>query len=584
MKFLSLTVACTALCFAPLAALAQANTVWHEMTAGTDGCEFSWSDMILGPDGTVYACGTELFQNHEVPVVKCWYLDGTEKWSFRYPTVETGPYIGARADRIVLQNGYLYTAGSGSQSMPYSQRDIYVQKIYASSGQLSTKRWYDPGTPMGSQTFRSITIDGENLILAGDVNQHQLFVLKLDPALNIQWTETRQFVSEAGVTQLETLPNGDVLVALDDSPLGHSTFMRYVGSTGAYGMSRTVFGASSLSFATLPDSSIVLGYRQGPNYESKVEGLTSAYGTAWEVSDSEPMRKTVVHYSDGGAALYQLLHGYNDTSFRLRKFNPDHTIAWEDEVTNQVGSIQQYILNSDRFGNPIVVANTLKANDLNFKAWCWDENGKRQWSSELGASQSTGETAAAFVVDNDLRLFAAGRSSLLLGSQISGASWRTSQHFDAAPNALMINSGVNFGGGVSSVQTADSNTLIVGGSNSAGPLDRLVNVSFSTKFPIGPVRPAEVQFGLKLRSRATQVGVLQTLQLWDWSSNTWHTIDFRSCPTTMQTTVVSGLNIAQFVEPATREVRARLLAAQPRTMSRAGFKVVIDYVEWFTNL
>lgn len=559
---------------------AQAHTLWQEFSAGQPGFSLKWSDMVGSTDGTVYACGTEEASGSTVALVRCWNPNGTVKWTYRYTGSATRPYT--RADKIVVLPGKVVCVGAGRPTSTF-ETDLFFLELFSETGEYQQESWVDPGGWHASQLISGMATDGSSIAVTGESDTNWFFVTTLDGNVNVDWDEERFAAGGAFAKKPIFRPNGNVLVAYDES----------LGGTRLYDLDRTsgnvlatewILDVSNSSFTAALSGQSFVSYRAKTGYASSVQGLSPTLGPEWLASDPAPTLQTEVHYSEGAQALYQLLYGYDYATFRIRKYAPDHSIEWEDTVTNDVGSAQKYLLTADRFGNPLVVGNSIGVNDTNVRAWCWDQNGRRQWSNQLGNTGSTSESASAVHIDEDLRVFIAGASSPFFGSGSEGLVWRTSQRFDAVPTGLTINSGQSLGGGVSSVQAPDDSTLIVGGRPTGTILDRFVNVSFTSTLPVGPVRPTEAQFGIKIRQRSSQVGITQLVQLWEWSTNTWVSVNVRSLPTTMDTLVVDNLNVAQFVDPVTRQVQARIVAGRNRAPARSSFKVIVDYVEWFVNL
>ncbi|MCW5947400.1 MAG: hypothetical protein KIT74_10270 [Fimbriimonadales bacterium] len=93
--------------------------------------------------------------------------------------------------------------------------------------------------------------------------------------------------------------------------------------------------------------------------------------------------------------------------------------------------------------------------------------------------------------------------------------------------------------------------------------------------------PSSIAFGLRSSTTAAPAtSVTQRIQLFDYVANSWVTVDSRPASATLQSIEVTPSNPSRFIQPSTREMKARIAMFDPGTLFSFGWQMRIDEVKW----
>lgn len=147
------------------------------------------------------------------------------------------------------------------------------------------------------------------------------------------------------------------------------------------------------------------------------------------------------------------------------------------------------------------------------------------------------------------------------------------------PDSYQLVRGTLVSGGLSELVNSDDQYLVV----------RRIVTSILTQPPITTVVTGTAPTGqpnsikVHIESHASQAGLQQSIELWDYMANQWVQVDVRSIPTSDQVTEASVSNPSRFVEPATHHMMARY-SYSPVTAQAAYFwRINFDQTIWIVG-
>jgi hypothetical protein len=93
--------------------------------------------------------------------------------------------------------------------------------------------------------------------------------------------------------------------------------------------------------------------------------------------------------------------------------------------------------------------------------------------------------------------------------------------------------------------------------------------------------PSSIKFGLRSSTTAAPAtSVTQRIQLFDYVANSWVTVDTRPASASLQSIEITPANPTRFIQPSTREMKARIAMFDPGTLFSFGWQMRIDEVKW----
>ena len=104
----------------------------------------------------------------------------------------------------------------------------------------------------------------------------------------------------------------------------------------------------------------------------------------------------------------------------------------------------------------------------------------------------------------------------------------------------------------------------------------------STFAPAGTIN--SLVLGVESSNTLATGGGTQTIQMWDWTTSTWETVDTRGTTQNDGVAVVTiSSNAARFVNAGTREVQARILHVSNAGLSSNRWTMAFDQIGFHFN-
>ena len=166
---------------------------------------------------------------------------------------------------------------------------------------------------------------------------------------------------------------------------------------------------------------------------------------------------------------------------------------------------------------------------------------------------------------------------LQLNTKVSALTVNAGGPATITPATAVINPGLLDGGGVADLWTSN-NVYMIGKRNLAQ--DELGSPITLTVTGTSPVAvPTAMQF--RVESRASVTGIQQAMDLWDWTTSTWVTIDTRFVGVTDGVVTISAPGgLARFVQTGTRALRARVRMDEIAADTLEAWRTHFDQVVW----
>lgn len=147
-----------------------------------------------------------------------------------------------------------------------------------------------------------------------------------------------------------------------------------------------------------------------------------------------------------------------------------------------------------------------------------------------------------------------------------------------APDSFSVKRGVQTGGNLASLGSIDNDELLVKNGLILNQLEYPVTVEFDATSP----RLAPASLELDATFRVSTVALAYVLDVYDFTVNTWDTIDVKAgpAPTVNTTFALTGSNVGRYVQAGTGKVRSRLRVKYPGLAVASSFTTRIDAVTW----
>ncbi|MBL1150160.1 MAG: choice-of-anchor B family protein [Armatimonadetes bacterium] len=146
-----------------------------------------------------------------------------------------------------------------------------------------------------------------------------------------------------------------------------------------------------------------------------------------------------------------------------------------------------------------------------------------------------------------------------------------------SPDVMNILRGALLSGGLNELKQSDNQYVKIRRGVGASPSDPPLQVLFES------VAPSESphMFTFALEASVNTPGLAQRIELFNFATNSWETLDSQTASTTDATRVVNiASNRSAYVEPGTRKVRAKVSYSAVGPTSGASWVAQIDRVTW----
>lgn len=147
-----------------------------------------------------------------------------------------------------------------------------------------------------------------------------------------------------------------------------------------------------------------------------------------------------------------------------------------------------------------------------------------------------------------------------------------------APDAFRVSRGILTGGDLASLASPDNNELAVKNGLTVNQSEFPITVEFdSTSHKATPTA-----LDLSATFRANAPGLTYVLDLFDWNSNSWDTVDAKTGTAPLVTTTfsVTGSTVNRYVQTGTGKVRSRLRLKYLAIAAATTYTASVDQVKW----
>jgi|GEM_PF-4120837 len=148
-----------------------------------------------------------------------------------------------------------------------------------------------------------------------------------------------------------------------------------------------------------------------------------------------------------------------------------------------------------------------------------------------------------------------------------------------ATSGFITERGRNISGGLAEIGVQDGQYLVVARGIVTNQSEAPIQIVFEGTSLWTDI--SKLQFNL--RHKVNTVGLQQTIELYDWVSNTWVQTTTVGAPSTDTTFTVLGPNPDRFVETTTKRMKARLQIRRVGPTVASDWKSSIDLVNWTVN-
>ncbi len=163
------------------------------------------------------------------------------------------------------------------------------------------------------------------------------------------------------------------------------------------------------------------------------------------------------------------------------------------------------------------------------------------------------------------------------GLYIFDVSQATKTNF-AVDNVMAIRGNV-LSGSLSSIGTTDGNYYVVQAGLVPTPNDAPIQIVFEGTCLWTDI--SKIQF--EVRHKVSSLNLGQTVDLWDWNTNSWVNFDTSAGSTTDVTTTILGTNPDRFVDPVSKKMKARLSVKKTGIVPTLAYKDSVDYANFIVN-
>ncbi|MBS1724562.1 MAG: choice-of-anchor B family protein [Armatimonadetes bacterium] len=150
---------------------------------------------------------------------------------------------------------------------------------------------------------------------------------------------------------------------------------------------------------------------------------------------------------------------------------------------------------------------------------------------------------------------------------------------DMGLTGFTVDRGAIVSGGLAELSAVDGQDLVVKKGLTVNPGEAPIQITFEGTCLWQDI--SKLQFNLRLR--VDTLGLAQTIELYDWTSNTWQQVQQGSAPLADTTYNSIGASPDRFVEQGTRRMKARLSLKASGPTSIANWKTLVDLANWTIN-
>lgn len=589
----------------PALAAAQYQREWAQSFDGGMSLSDRASDLVTDADGNIFVVGTvNSSSNDQFADVALYKFgpDGTQLWRKTFDGTANSQDNGF--DLCLGGDGSINVVGRTLTQTASS--DMLTIKYRASDGQLLWSRNFDGPDGSIDQAVDVVADADGNVYVVGEVwNSAEYWpngdwcTVKYDVNGNLLWS--RLFDGPASYLGFNDDPqhialdeNGDVVVAGNSPDEGNSTDMvveKYGKGDGHLIWSNRYEPGgvvASMQIASNGDVVVAGNTFQG-GYKVVIERITGSTGvTGWATVDEFPHHGQLV-------VPFSMVLDQNDNPVIGLSYDPDfdesnlnHNIqvteynfatgarAWSTSVgnSNRYDGQGAKSLAVDEDGNVMVVGENLAVPHLNFSAWLFDgSSGLLLWNDQYAFPKDS-DKPRRLVID-------AFGNPIALGETTNNNNGYADMYLikyqkQRRPLGQQAFRGTNVAGDVFSLAASDDSYLStqigVTLSTAESPIQIIVNATAPTR----NLRTMQVH----VESRTSVSNIAQTIHLYNFTLSRWDLVDTRSSTVTEQLANVTVQNPTDYVDPITREVRAKISYKQTGPVVSYPWRSSIDQVYW----
>ena len=147
------------------------------------------------------------------------------------------------------------------------------------------------------------------------------------------------------------------------------------------------------------------------------------------------------------------------------------------------------------------------------------------------------------------------------------------------PVTLEVPRGNVLSGGLPALQDSDNQRLSVAAGVTLTTAESPVQVVVTSTAPTATLQ--DLRF--RLEAKATSGSIRQSIELWDFVAGQYVSVDVRPSTLVYSTVEVTAANPSRFVQPGTRQIKAKLLWKATAPVLAYPWRVEIDRVMWTTR-
>ncbi|MBS1716033.1 MAG: hypothetical protein JST30_17030 [Armatimonadetes bacterium] len=148
--------------------------------------------------------------------------------------------------------------------------------------------------------------------------------------------------------------------------------------------------------------------------------------------------------------------------------------------------------------------------------------------------------------------------------------------FIVFPNTITVTRGKLVSGNVNSLVSSDDDRLVV----QMGPKLSFYDAPLDLQFDALCSTDTPSVLLLDLETKANAAGLVQYVEMFEWQSGQWVTLDVRPVSTTDQTTQLNIPTCWRFAKPGTGQMRLRYWVSNIGPVTIPNWKVSIDKLNW----
>ncbi|MBL8065085.1 MAG: hypothetical protein JNM34_04410 [Chthonomonadaceae bacterium] len=552
-----------------------AKTVWEGINPEPTFC---YTSVTLPASGDRVWVGTKLDQvsgDNELFATRI-DVNGNVLWAHRYPTpggydIVVTPYAGVGTVGNTL-------VGATALNLPLGLTQSVFYKIAPDGTLLASAA---PAI-LGTETVSGIDVGpGGNIVYTATSTFGQSgLIAKLDTNLAPIWWYS--VANSPNYSAPKILPNQDILFASNDDNTddvrlvrltsnGSTVYDVQIGGNATDESAIQVFGSSS-------GETYLLFYfdRFGPNEELRLRRVDGAGSGMWTVASPTVSYPVLSQIPSSDLVMV----GQDGDELRFSRITDTGNVVWSQNVGYSGFKCYPNALtvSSDSLINCVGYIDSLANNDSASMATSLTPTGALlyKWQGPIGNDISVESAWAVSPLQGGGLLV--GGAEHVNGVQV-GFVRRLQAELKVVSALATIRLGRLNSGNLVSLIDDDGNQYEICKFLVPNQSTPPINVEFDSV--VGADYPANnIEF--KVVSSATTTGLQQNVELWNWTNGTWDSSNLQNMLLTEQSSLTAGVS-GNHIQPATRQVRARVRVAVTGLVLSSNWCVRLDQATWLVR-